>query len=53
MGKTMAHNEILAHLELLENCGDVQLLGEKGNMAKRTGSDNYLSVIGAYRQSAL
>ncbi|MBM3172556.1 MAG: MBL fold metallo-hydrolase [Chloroflexi bacterium] len=53
MGKTMALNEILAHIELLENCGDVQLLGQKANTARRTGCDTYLSVIGAYRQSVL
>jgi glyoxylase-like metal-dependent hydrolase (beta-lactamase superfamily II) len=48
MGKTMAIREVMAHLELLQDCGDVQLVGEKGNMAKRTGSANYLGVISAH-----
>ncbi|MBM3154292.1 MAG: MBL fold metallo-hydrolase [Chloroflexi bacterium] len=45
MGKTMALNEILTHLELLQDCGDVQLLGEKGDKAKRTGLEGYAKTI--------
>lgn len=53
MGKTMAISEIMAHLELLQDCGDVQLSGEKNATGKRTGSDNYRSIIGAYCRSTL
>jgi hypothetical protein len=37
----------------MQDCGDVQLAGEKGDTAKRTGSDNYLGVISAYCHSTL
>jgi len=48
MGKSMALNEIMAHIEVMEECGDVCLAGEKKEMARDTGSNNYLAVMGSY-----
>ncbi len=49
-GKLMARDEIMAHLELMEECGDVSWLGKNRGRVQRTGSNNFLNVIGAYLQ---
>ncbi|MGZ3533760.1 MAG: hypothetical protein ACXU9K_00885 [Thermodesulfobacteriota bacterium] len=48
-GKLMARDEIMAHVELMEECGDVCWLKER-DLVQRTGSNNFLNVIGAYLQ---
>ncbi len=47
-GKLMARDEIMAHLEIMEQCGDVCWLGESRDTVKCTGSNNFIDVIGAY-----
>jgi len=47
MGKSLADNEIRAHLELMEDCDDI--IWERGkDSIKGTGTSNYLNVIGSY-----
>jgi glyoxylase-like metal-dependent hydrolase (beta-lactamase superfamily II) len=48
VGKIMARDEIMAHVEVMENCGDVCWVGESRDMVQWTGSNNFLNVIGAY-----
>ena len=48
MGKSMALNEVMAHIEIMEECGDVCLTGEKKDVAQATGSDNFLAVMSGY-----
>jgi glyoxylase-like metal-dependent hydrolase (beta-lactamase superfamily II) len=47
-GKTMAHDEIMAHLEVLEACGDIRWTGEKRDVVRPTGTTHYLSILNAY-----
>ena len=49
-GKLMAQDEVMAHVEVMEKCGDVCWVGENKDMVQRTGSNNFLDVIGAYLQ---
>ncbi|UCH50832.1 MAG: MBL fold metallo-hydrolase [Chloroflexota bacterium] len=51
-GKTLAKNEIRAHLEIMEACGDICWTGENQELVQRTGSENYLDIIGAYSRSS-
>jgi hypothetical protein len=44
-GKLMAQDELMAHVEVMEKCGDVCWVGENGDMVQRTGSYNFLDVI--------
>ena len=48
MGKSMALNEVMAHIEIMEECGDVCLTGEKKDVAQGTGSNNFLAAMAAY-----
>ncbi len=48
MGKAMALNEVMAHIEIMEECGDVCLTGEKRDVAQGTGSCNFLTTMGTY-----
>jgi len=48
MGKSMAVNEVMAHIEIMEECGDIYLTGEKKDMAQGTGSNNFLAAMGAH-----
>ena len=48
VGKLMAQDEVMAHVELMEKCGDAFWVGENRDMVQRTGSSNFLDVIGAY-----
>ncbi len=50
VGKLMARDEIMAHVEVMENCGDVCRIGENKDRVQGTGSNNFLEVIGAYLQ---
>ncbi len=47
-GKLMARDEIMAHLELMEECGDVSWLSKDRDRVQRTGSNHFVNVIGAY-----
>ena len=47
-GKGLARTELMAHIEVMEECGDVCWVGENKDMVKHTGSDNFLSVMEAY-----
>ena len=47
-GKLLAVNEVMAHIEIMEECGDICLAGEKKDIAQHTGSNNFLTVMGAY-----
>jgi glyoxylase-like metal-dependent hydrolase (beta-lactamase superfamily II) len=49
-GKLMARDEVMAHVEVMEKCGDVCWVGENRDMVQGTGSSNFLNVIGAYLQ---
>jgi len=49
-GKLMARDELMAHIEVMEKCGDVRWVGENGDRAQHTGSYNFLDVIKAYLQ---
>lgn len=48
MGKSLAENEIRAHLEIMQECGDICWTGESKELVQSTGSGNYLDVIGSY-----
>jgi glyoxylase-like metal-dependent hydrolase (beta-lactamase superfamily II) len=48
MGKSMAKNEIRAHIELMEGCGDVRWVGKNRDMVRKTGTSNCLKVIETY-----
>jgi hypothetical protein len=49
-GKLMARNELMAHVEVMEKCGDVCWVGENGDILQGTGSYNFLDVFRAYLQ---
>jgi glyoxylase-like metal-dependent hydrolase (beta-lactamase superfamily II) len=49
-GKIMAWDEVMAHIEVMEKCGDVCWVGENRDMVQWTGSNNFLNVIGVYLQ---
>jgi len=50
IGKLMARDEVMAHVEVMEKCGDVCWVGENRDRVQRSGSGNFLEVIGAYLQ---
>jgi hypothetical protein len=50
VGKLMARDEIMAHVEVMEKCGDISWIGENKDRVRGTGSNNFLDVIGAYLQ---
>jgi len=47
-GRVLAENEIRAHIEIMEACGDIRWAGENKDIVQRTGTSNYLKAIGAY-----
>jgi hypothetical protein len=49
-GKLMARDELMAHVEVMEKCGDVCWVGENGDVVQHTGSYNFLDVMKAYLQ---
>ena len=49
-GKLMARDEVMAHVEVMEKCGDVCWVGENQDRVQCTGSNNFLDIIGAYLQ---
>lgn len=48
IGRMLAENEIRAHLEIMETCGDVHWAGQNSDIIQRTGTTNSLSAIAAY-----
>jgi hypothetical protein len=50
IGKLMARDEVMAHIEVMEKCGDIFWVGGNQDRLQRTGSNNFLEVIGAYLQ---
>jgi hypothetical protein len=48
MGKLLAINEVKAHIEIMEELGDICWVGEEKNVVQRTGSNNFLITMGAY-----
>ena len=49
-GERMAQHEIMAHIEVLKECGDICWVGENKDMIQHTGSCNFLGVMRAYLQ---
>ena len=47
-GKAMARDEIIAHIEIMEECGDILWVGENKDLVQSTGSNEFLSVMGSY-----
>ena len=47
-GKLMARDELMAHVEVMEKCGDVRWAGEDRDRVQHTGSHNFLDVMQAY-----
>ncbi len=47
VGMTLARNEIMSHIEIMEKCGDVIVLDSKKDMFQSTGSENCLDMIGS------
>jgi glyoxylase-like metal-dependent hydrolase (beta-lactamase superfamily II) len=48
MGKELAENEIRAHLEIMEECGDIRWQRGNKDIIERTGTSNCLDRIGSY-----
>jgi len=44
-GRMLAEDEIRAHIEIMEACGDVCWTDENKKLVKRTGTNNYLKAI--------
>jgi glyoxylase-like metal-dependent hydrolase (beta-lactamase superfamily II) len=51
MGKSLAKNEIRAHLELMEDCGDIIWRHRGEDIVEPTGSTNCLDTIASYLHS--
>ena len=47
-GKYMARSEIRAHVEVMEEAGDIRWTGANGSLVECTGSNHYLELIEAY-----
>jgi len=45
-GMLLARDEVKAHLEVMEECGDIRWVGDNRDLAEPTGSNNYLGAIG-------
>jgi len=50
MGRYMAAREIRAHLEIMEECGDIDADGGEEYSVQHTRSDNFLTTLAAYLQ---
>jgi hypothetical protein len=48
LGKNLAVDEISAHIEILEECGDVQWTGPEKDSIQPTGTNNFLDRLGVY-----
>jgi glyoxylase-like metal-dependent hydrolase (beta-lactamase superfamily II) len=51
MGKSLAENEIRAHLEIMKDCGDVDWKSGIKDVIVPTGTSNCLDIIGSYLDS--
>ena len=50
MGRSMAANEIMAHIEIMEECGDIRVDRGKEYSVQHNGTDNFLTTLAAYLQ---
>jgi hypothetical protein len=48
IGKNMAINEVLAHLERMEECDDIRFKSKDRDAVEWIGSTKYLAIIEAY-----
>ena len=48
LGRVLAEDEIRAHIEIMEACGDIRWVGENRDIVQRTGTSNYLKAIDVY-----
>ena len=44
----MARNEVMAHIEIMEQYGDICWAGDNKDLVQHAGSNNFLGVMGAY-----
>jgi len=51
IGKNMAIDEISAHLEFMEECDDINFIGEERKLVKWKGTTKHIAVIEAYLNS--
>ena len=51
-GRLMARNELMAHIEVMESCGDVHRINGKANVIEHTGSYNFLNTIQSFLSSS-
>jgi glyoxylase-like metal-dependent hydrolase (beta-lactamase superfamily II) len=47
-GLLMARDEIEAHLEVMEEAGDINRADGNGDLVRATGSSHYLDILGSY-----
>ncbi|MGA7677658.1 MAG: MBL fold metallo-hydrolase [Dehalococcoidia bacterium] len=47
-GRVLAEDEIRAHIEIMEACGDICCTDESKELVRRTGTSNYLKAIEVY-----
>ncbi len=52
LGRVLAENEIRAHIEIMEACGDICWTDESKELIKRTGTSNYLKAMEVYLNCA-
>jgi glyoxylase-like metal-dependent hydrolase (beta-lactamase superfamily II) len=48
IGKQLAHYEIIAHLELMEESEDIRWVGDNKDLIESTGSQNFIDVFKKY-----
>ncbi|MBT4513239.1 MAG: MBL fold metallo-hydrolase [Chloroflexi bacterium] len=48
VGSLMAQNELLAHIEIMEECGDVRQVGKDDELFQHTGSTQCLDLLRTY-----
>lgn len=49
-GLELAKVELIAHIEIMQECGDISWAGDNMDMVQYNGSENYLKVLEAYLQ---
>jgi len=53
LGKNLAIDEISAHIEILEECEDIQWTGPEKNTIQPTGTKHFLDRLGVYLNSPI
>ena len=41
----LAYSEVISHIEFLEECGDVEMVGEKNRLVKSHGTDKFSAAM--------